>query len=422
MKATACVMTGVLVAALGCGRSAPSAPVITRQPQDARIPGCGSAAFAVSADGTGPLSYQWSKNGAPIAWASGSTYSLSNALPSEDGSTYSVTVSNPGGEATSRVATLSVGPAPDAPAGTSVVAPERADGIIVVGDEVYWSSSGVIHGTSTICPGTIHHLLDATGIDPVDMRYDAGILYWWDSGNGSIYAQKLDSPMAFLLADTGYGTSGLTVHDGALVWIWSDSYRATLYTLPIGSTTVASRSIALSSGRNGAGAVTADDLYVYWAGYEGGIVDDTVLRMAADGTIVSLATGQGDIWAIASDGTDVFWVATIGGWPDQHSVLRKVDRDGGRVTELDSRPTSSAAALALDSRSVYWAASAIAPPGGPVSSGAISVVAKDGSGPSTVVVGDLVFLGGIYLTPQFVYWTQFALPAAGQNGVMRTRR
>ena len=102
MKATACVMTGVLVAALGCGRSAPSAPVITRQPQDARIPGCGSAAFAVSADGTGPLSYQWSKNGAPIAWASGSTYSLSNALPSEDGSTYSVTVSNPGGEATSR--------------------------------------------------------------------------------------------------------------------------------------------------------------------------------------------------------------------------------------------------------------------------------------------------------------------------------
>jgi hypothetical protein len=62
--------------------------------------------FTAAASGTG-LSYQWSKNGVAIAGATSATFSLTNVQGSDSG-TYSVTVTNAGGSATSTAATLTV--------------------------------------------------------------------------------------------------------------------------------------------------------------------------------------------------------------------------------------------------------------------------------------------------------------------------
>ena len=51
-----------------------TAPSITSQPTNQSVTVGGTASFSVSATGTAPLSYQWSKNNTPINGATSSTY------------------------------------------------------------------------------------------------------------------------------------------------------------------------------------------------------------------------------------------------------------------------------------------------------------------------------------------------------------
>jgi pectate lyase/pectin methylesterase-like acyl-CoA thioesterase len=89
----------------------PVAPSITSQPASQIVVVGGQAGFTVIATGTAPLSYQWSKNGSPIAGATAATLNLTNVQQSDSGD-YSVTVSNSVGTATSNTATLTVSDAP----------------------------------------------------------------------------------------------------------------------------------------------------------------------------------------------------------------------------------------------------------------------------------------------------------------------
>jgi hypothetical protein len=61
----------------------------------------------VSASGTAPLSYQWSKNGSAISGATSATYAMTSVVAGDAGS-YTVTVSNSAGSTTSTAATLTV--------------------------------------------------------------------------------------------------------------------------------------------------------------------------------------------------------------------------------------------------------------------------------------------------------------------------
>ncbi|MDA1275554.1 MAG: immunoglobulin domain-containing protein [Verrucomicrobia bacterium] len=70
----------------------------------------GSATFSVIAEGTGPLEYHWTYNGAPIAGASSPTLRLDNVQPSSAGQ-YAVEVTNSSGSASSQAA-LTVNEAP----------------------------------------------------------------------------------------------------------------------------------------------------------------------------------------------------------------------------------------------------------------------------------------------------------------------
>jgi len=83
--------------------AAPTPVSLQTQPSpQVQAPG-GSATFAVAASGSGPIAYQWLKNGAPIAGATGAVLLLTNVSGS-DAASYAVTVSNP-------LATLSSNPA-----------------------------------------------------------------------------------------------------------------------------------------------------------------------------------------------------------------------------------------------------------------------------------------------------------------------
>lgn len=90
------------------------APSITTQPVASSVTAGNSASFSVSASGTAPLTYQWSKDGSALTGATSSTYSLGSAQLADAGS-YTVVVGNTAGSVASNAATLSVTAAPVAP-------------------------------------------------------------------------------------------------------------------------------------------------------------------------------------------------------------------------------------------------------------------------------------------------------------------
>ena len=83
------------------------APAITAQPEGGTIARGQNANFSVTATGTAPLVYQWSRDGVPVSGATASTLSLIGAQSGSAG-TYTVTVTNAAGTATSAAAALLV--------------------------------------------------------------------------------------------------------------------------------------------------------------------------------------------------------------------------------------------------------------------------------------------------------------------------
>ncbi|MBL6765240.1 MAG: immunoglobulin domain-containing protein [Verrucomicrobiae bacterium] len=82
-------------------------PSISAQPQSQTVCVGTNVAFSVTANGSTPIAYQWSLNGAPIAGATAATYSIPVVSTASAGS-YTVFVSNSSGNVTSTAATLTV--------------------------------------------------------------------------------------------------------------------------------------------------------------------------------------------------------------------------------------------------------------------------------------------------------------------------
>lgn len=88
-----------------------SAPVITVEPNDLKGARNGAITFSVTAVGTSKITYQWRKDGTPIAKAIGSKLTLTRLSAASEGN-YDVLVTNPLGTTTSRTASLVVEDAP----------------------------------------------------------------------------------------------------------------------------------------------------------------------------------------------------------------------------------------------------------------------------------------------------------------------
>ena len=85
-----------------------SAPSITTQPANKTVRVGRRATFSVTATGTPPLYYQWTKNGANITGATNSSYRTPPTTLADNGSLFAVTVTNSNGSVTSNNATLTV--------------------------------------------------------------------------------------------------------------------------------------------------------------------------------------------------------------------------------------------------------------------------------------------------------------------------
>lgn len=92
-----------------------TAPSITAQPQNASKTVGQDATFTVTATGTATLTYQWRLDGSAINGATTSSYTKSNVQLADDGTLYTVGVTNDYGGVLSDAATLTVSAAPNPP-------------------------------------------------------------------------------------------------------------------------------------------------------------------------------------------------------------------------------------------------------------------------------------------------------------------
>jgi hypothetical protein len=126
-----------------------TAPVIVTPPANQTVTAGQTATFSVTATGTPPLTYQWSKNGSVIPGATSSTYTTPATVIGDSGSLFSVTVTNIAGSATGGPATLTVNTAPlitSEPANQTVNAGQTATFSVIAsgpGTLTYqWSKNG----------------------------------------------------------------------------------------------------------------------------------------------------------------------------------------------------------------------------------------------------------------------------------------
>ena len=90
--------------------SAAVAPTISAQPVFQTVTVGSPASFSVTATGTAPLTFQWRKNGTPIAGAANSATLTLPATVAADAGTFSISVSSSAGSILSALATLTVNP------------------------------------------------------------------------------------------------------------------------------------------------------------------------------------------------------------------------------------------------------------------------------------------------------------------------
>lgn len=87
---------------------APVAAGIVAQPVGITVTAGNAASFSVQAEGSGPLTYQWQRDGTNIAGATGSSYALASPSLTDSGALFRVVVSNSAGSVTSGAALLTV--------------------------------------------------------------------------------------------------------------------------------------------------------------------------------------------------------------------------------------------------------------------------------------------------------------------------
>jgi hypothetical protein len=133
-----------------------SPPSITAQPTNQRVSVGQTATFSVAATGTAPLSFQWQKNGGAIAGATSSTYTTPPTTTSDNGTKFSVNITNTAGTVTSNAATLTVVAPPSItvqPANTTVAVGQTATFSVVAAGTAplayQWSKNGVAISAAT---------------------------------------------------------------------------------------------------------------------------------------------------------------------------------------------------------------------------------------------------------------------------------
>ena len=117
-------------------------PSITTQPANRTVNAGQTATFSVVATGTGTLTYQWKKNGAAIGGAAAASYTTPATAASDNGASFTVTVTGTSGSVTSNAATLTVN-------GPPTITAQPASKTVAAGQTAMFSVTAVGTGTLT---------------------------------------------------------------------------------------------------------------------------------------------------------------------------------------------------------------------------------------------------------------------------------
>ena len=95
----------------------PLAPTINTQPLSLTVQSGSSATFSVAiSGGTGPVTFQWRRNGGDIAGATAANYTIAAASVTDNAAAFTAAVSSPSGTLVTSAATLTVSTTPQPPA------------------------------------------------------------------------------------------------------------------------------------------------------------------------------------------------------------------------------------------------------------------------------------------------------------------
>jgi Tol biopolymer transport system component len=167
--------------------SVPTAPAITSEPSTLIVPYRGSGVVAVGATGSGPLSYQWSKDGAPLTGATLPVLDF-NIVAEQDVGTYTVTITNGVGSVTSQAASIIL-------LGAPVITQQPADVTAIEGDNATFfvaaSSSGLRYQWSvngSPIPGAIGATFNTGPTSAANSGAVYSVLVY--NGAGHVYSQS----------------------------------------------------------------------------------------------------------------------------------------------------------------------------------------------------------------------------------------
>jgi hypothetical protein len=264
-------------------------PAITAQPQNLTVLAGGNASFQVTATGTGPLTYQWRKNGGAINGATSASLALTS-VSADDAASYAVMVTNAQGSVTSTGASLTV-TVPSGPVTPSISVQPAAQSVTV--------------GT------TVSFTVAATGTAPLTFqwRLNGAAL---SGATGSTLT--LASPQA---ADAGAYTvtvsngAGSVLSNAATLTVTSSPDPGRLVNLSILSTIQSTLSMGLVIGGGAAGA--SENLLIRAVGPSiGPTTDFKVPGVMADPTLTVIQqTARTTLATNAGWGTPVSNVALV---------------------------------------------------------------------------------------------------------------
>jgi putative cofactor-binding repeat protein len=248
-------------------------PAITTQPVRQAVAVGQPATFTVIATGAGPLAYQWLKNGNAISGATLPTYTTPATAATDDGTIFTVTVSNTAGSVSSSPATLSINTSPGqiTPSTTVLAFGPVAVGTSSTASTTLTNTSNfyvTISGTTVSGPGlsaggvpsgTILAAGEVATLNVVFAPSGSGVV----TGSVSIDSNAAGSPLAIPVSGTGVTAS----HEVNVTWSASTStvfgynvYRATNqfgYYTKLNSTPIAATQYTDLN-------VQAGQTYFYW--------------------------------------------------------------------------------------------------------------------------------------------------------------
>lgn len=356
--------TGMLTVA-----GTPSLPVFTTPLQNVLATEGQTATFTAAVSGTGPLSYQWRRNGVNVACSAGTncpSYTTPVTTLADSGAIYTVAVSNVAGAVTSNNATLTVVPIPTGPefeklaAGYFYSLAVKADGTLwgtgydfngqlgIPGlpnsQADVWTQVPGLSGIASVAAGQVHSL--AVSRD--------GLL--WVTGGGAYGALGLGDTLGRTVWTQVAGLSGikrvaagityslaLTI-DGA-IWATGNGFFGEFGMVapnPLPTWTLVpgtSGFTAIATG-NGYSLALKNDGSVWGTGLGGGLgfpppIQGTIVtqwtQVSALSNVVAIALGTGSSMAVTGDGS--LW-ATGGNRFGQLGLGDLVDRTTWTKTNL----------------------------------------------------------------------------------------